>query len=190
MAEIRSKDKKIELLESQVAVLQNSVKLLLKKSDDNEQYSRRTSVRINHIPLPDDGRESADEVMTKVKDIIAETGELIPSTFLDRAHRVGKPITGDDGKRKQQVIVKFNTWHHRTLFYRSRKKLAYAKVHLDLTQTKFKLLKRSQDKVKDHVAVDFAFADVNCALCVRLKNGKFEYFNSEEELEQILNNSI
>ena len=45
-AEIRSKDRKIELLESRIAILENTVNLLAQKSDDNEQYSRRSSLRI------------------------------------------------------------------------------------------------------------------------------------------------
>ena len=190
ISEIRAKDKRIEVLESQVAILQNSVKLLTSKCDDNEQYSRRTSVRISNIPLPASGPESADDVMEKVKEVIQESKADITFDYLDRAHRVGKPFICEDGSRKQQIIVKFLTWHHRTLLYRNRKKLSSAKIHLDLTQSKFRLLKKSQEKVKDDNRVDFAFADVNCALCVRLKDGKFKYFSSEEQLDSILSNIL
>ena len=57
LEEIRAKDDKIRSLESRVeqlegnlSILQNTVKLLEIKSDDNEQYSRRPSLRISHIP--------------------------------------------------------------------------------------------------------------------------------------------
>ena len=69
------------------------------------------------------------------------------------------------------MIVKFTTWRHRTRFYRSRKKLSAAKVYLDLTQAKFKLLTSSQEKVRGSTVVDFVFADVNCALCALMTNG-------------------
>ena len=46
--EIRLRDSKIEVLESKVAVLQNTVDLLVNKCDNNEQYSRRCSLRINN----------------------------------------------------------------------------------------------------------------------------------------------
>ena len=190
VAEIRAKDKKIEFLESQVAILQNSVKLLSTKCDTNEQYSRRTSVRINNIPLPEHGSERSEDLISKVKEIIGESEAEIPHAFVDRVHRVGKPLVGEDGTRKQQVIVKFTTWHHRSLFYRNRKKLSSVKVYLDLTQTKFKLLKDSQAKVQRSNDVDFVFADINCALCTRLKNGVFRYFNSDDELDKILGISV
>ena len=158
---------------------------MITKCDNNEQYSRRTSVRINNITLPDE-RETPLDVMNKVKEVIVKSGVEIPDMYLDRAHRVGKPLVGEDGSRKQQVIVKFTTWRHRTLFYQGRKNLTSAKVYLDLTQSKFKLLKRSQTKVVGSNVVDFVFADINCALCARLKNGIFKYFSSDEQLVKIL----
>ena len=61
----------------------------------------------------------------------------------------------------------------------------------DLAQTKFKLLKDSQAKVQRSNVVDFVFADINCALCARLKNGVFKYFfNSDDELNKILGISV
>ena len=189
VAEIRAKDKKIEFPESQVAILQNSVKLLSTKCDNNEQYSRRTSVRINNIPLPEHGSERSEDLISNVKEIIGESEAEIPHAFVDRGHRVGKPLVGEDCTRKQQVIVKF-TWHHRSLFYRNRKKLSPVKVYLDLTQIKFKLLKDSQAKVQRSNVVDFVFADINCALCARLKNGVFRYLNSDDELDKILGISV
>ena len=174
------------MLESKIAILENSFNLLAVKCDANEQYSRRTSLRINNIPLPDDGNETADDCMEKVKTLISETGVDIPDTFLDRAHRVGKQITLDDGSVKQQVIVKFTTWHHHTLLYKNRKKLVHAKVYLDLTKSKFKFLKRCQEKVLDSRKVDYVFADVNCAICARMSNGAFRYFNTEAQFDDIL----
>ena len=190
LAEIRQKDKKIEILESKVAILENSVNLLSIRCDSNEQYSRRTSVRINNIPLPVDGNETSNQVFAKVKSVIEESEADVSEAYLDRAHRVGKPFVDHDGTRKQQIIVKFSTWYHRTLFYRARKKLSSAKVYLDLTQTRFKLLKDSRAKVQGNSKVDFVFADVNCSLCVRLKNGTFKSFNSDEELDKILGGLI
>ena len=185
VAEIKQKDKKIEILESKVAVLENTVRLLSTKCDNNEQYSRRTSVRINNVPLPENGNESSDDVFAKVKNIEESEAE-VDENHVDRAHRVGKPFVAEDGVKKQQIIVKFTTWYHRTLFYRARKKLETAKVFLDLTQTKFKLLKSSQAKVRDNDKIEFVFADVNCALCAKLRNGPFKYFNTEEQLDLIM----
>ena len=187
LLEIRAKDVKIEILESQVAVLQNTVKLLSAKCDGNEQYSRRVSLRINNIPLPaNDEDEIVDDVLVKVRNLFDEAEVNMSDNCIDRVHRVGKLIVGDDGARKQQLIVKFTTWRHRTRFYRSRKKLSAAKIYLDLTQAKFKLLTSSQEKVRGNTVVDFVFANVNCALCARMTNGNFKFFSSQEQLDKIL----
>ena len=183
---ITEKDRKIEIMESKIAILENTVNILKEKCDDNEQYSRRVSLRISNIPLPHGGKETAEQCMEKVKEVIREAGVVIPDVVLDRAHRVGRPKKDDDGSAKQQIIVRFTTWQHRTLLYKGRKNLANAKVYLDLTKTKFKLLKHCQAKVQDNNLVDFVFADVNCALCVRMKNGAFRYFNSENQLDDIV----
>ena len=185
VAEIRSKDRRIEALESEVAVLKNAVNLLSQKCDSNEQYSRRSSLRINNIPLPNEGgRESAEDVMNKVREVITETGADIPNKFIERAHRVGKTSIADDGTRKQQVIVKFTTWYHQ--LYKNRKNRDRARVHLGLTQSKFKLLNSCQAKVRESNIVNFVFADVNCALCARMADGAFKYFSSAEQLDKML----
>ena len=72
--EIREKDANIEILESKIAILENNLNLLTTECDNNEQYTRRGSLRINNIPLAGNGKESADQCMHKVKDVIAEAG--------------------------------------------------------------------------------------------------------------------
>ena len=187
--EIRLRDSKIEVLESKVAVLQNTVDLLVNKCDNNEQYSRRCSLRINNVPLPDSDNESADDVFEKVKGLIEECELDIPDNVIDRAHRVGKQIMATDGTRKQQVIVRFTTWRHRSMLYKNRKKLSNAKVYIDLTRMKFSLLKKAQDKVKNSNVIDYVFADLNCALCAKMSNGSFKFFSTEEHLDVLLGNN-
>ena len=92
----------------------------------------------------------------------------------------------EDGTQKQQIIVKFTTWRHRTQFYKKRKNLATAKVHLDLTKYKYNLLTIARNKVRGNELVDFVFADVNCALSIRLASGAFKFFKNEEQLDKIL----
>ena len=41
----------------------------------------------------------------------------------------------------------------------------------------------SINKVKDDDCIDFGCADINCSLCLRLKNGKLKLFNCSEELD-------
>ena len=167
------KDRQIEIFESRIALMANSINLLKEKCDNNEQYSRRTSVRVLNIPVPE-GQETADDCMEKIKEVIQNSGADIPDHVIDRAHRVGKVVVNEkDGSKKQAIIVKFTTWRHRTILYRSRKNLDGTKVFLDLTQ--------------NNPLVEYVFADVNCTLCAKLSNGKYEHFSNEKELDKILN---
>ena len=74
-------------------------------------------------------------------------------------------------------------YHVASLLYKNRKNISQVKINLDLTSSKFTLLKSCQAKVRGNRNVDFVFADVN--LCV-LVSGSFKYFNSEKQLDDIL----
>ena len=69
---IQEKDEHIELLESKVALMSNVIDKLKSSIDNNEQYSRRTSLRILNIPLPsaednEAEEETADVCLQKVR---------------------------------------------------------------------------------------------------------------------------
>ena len=51
MKKIEMLESRVEILESDVAIIKQSNKLLERKTDDNEQYSRRMCLRINGIPI-------------------------------------------------------------------------------------------------------------------------------------------
>ena len=58
---------------------------------------------------------------------------------------------------------------------------------MDLIKRKFELKKKAQVTVKNYEdVVDFVFADVNNNICLRVKDSRFKFFNSEEELNKIL----
>lgn len=191
--EIKKKDEKIdnlqervEILESKVAVLQNTVNLLERKADDNEQYSRRLCMRISGIPVSKD-REDGDVCLNKVKSIVNLIDNVdIPEVHYDRAHRIGKGKTNEKGEVERQMIVKFISWSARTKIYKNRKSLVNHRIYLDLTKRRFDLLKLAQVKVQGNNLIDFVFADINCKLSMRLKNGKFVYFSSEDELDKLI----
>ena len=106
---------------------------------------------------------------------------------IDRAHRVGKGKKDKNGNESRQMIVKFLSWRVRTQVYKNRKSLENNRLYLDLTKRRLDLLNVANEKVKDYEMVHFAFCDINCSLCLRLKNGQYKYFNSEEELGSLLN---
>ena len=195
LEEIRAKDEKIrsletrvEQLEGNVSILRNTVNLLEIKSDDNEQYSRRPSLRISHIPSSGYGENA-----NKCVELVIEEFNKIPNVHItksdiDRAHRVGRIITGEN-IRPRQMIVKLKSWDIRAQIYKGRKALKDRKIFTDLTRRRFALLKLANGKANGSEVVDFAFSDINCSLCAKLKNGEFKYFNSETEFDSILSSS-
>ena len=64
--------------------------------------------------------------------------------------------------------------------------LGNAKRYLEFTKRSYDLRQKAREKVEGNSKVDFVFADVNCNLCMRLTDGSFIHFSSEEELNTIL----
>ena len=109
----------------------------------------------------------------------------IEESEFNRIYRIG-PKINKNGKTFQQIIVKFKGFVPRTKVYRARKHKAYIAVHLDLTKSRYLLLKDAYSKVKNCSSVDFPCADINYSLCLWLKNGDWKFFNSLVELERLL----
>ena len=185
---IAQQDERIAILESKVAILEKHVEALSKNANNQEQYNRRLCLRINGIPLPrkSNESESADECLQKVKGVFKEIGVAIPDEVIDRAHRIGK-VRQSRGKKSQQMIVKFTTWRHRIMVYRARKNSKKVKIHLDLTKSNLDLIIRANEKLKENDD-NFAFADVNCRLCLKL-DGEFKYFETENEFLNLIGQS-
>ena len=66
---IQSLESRVEILEGNVAFLRNTCNLLDRKCDDNEQYSRRPSLRISNIPSAGN-EENADKCVELVVDLL------------------------------------------------------------------------------------------------------------------------
>ena len=84
----------------------------------------------------------------------------IPECVLDRAHRIGRITTDDSEIKTQPIIVRFETFRHRTLFYRSRKILKNKSVQLDLTKNRYSMLKEARKKVESNDRVKFVFLQI------------------------------
>ena len=123
---IITQEKRIVELESTVAMLQKHVCHLKQtqdtKLDDLEQYGRRLYARIDGVhEVPN---ESNEQVFKFIAGKIKETGEDIPTVVIDRAHRIGKSYNDRSSNKKcKSIIVRFTTFRHRTMFYRSRRNL-------------------------------------------------------------------
>ena len=98
--------------------------------------------------------------------------------MVDRAHRIGKVYTDEDSKKeKQDVIVRFTTFRHRTLFYKSRKNFkSDVKVRLDLTKSRYSVLRDARNLVESEAMIKFVYADINCNLKVHPAVGTDKFF--------------
>ena len=112
---------KVKCLEEKAVYDDKRYELLERKLDDGEQYSRRTSLRINGIKYT--GKETSEESMQKVKEEVEKLGVNLSDSDYDRAHRVSRPVDKQGNIVKhRQMIVKFTSFHARTLVYKSRVK--------------------------------------------------------------------
>ena len=173
MDEITSRNK---MLQQHVTSLKRSNEDLIKKCEENEQYGRRLCFIIKGIPRKE--KERSDEVLEQVRKLFGEAEVTIPDTVLDRAHRVSKS--------NHDVIVTFTTFRHRTLFYRKPKTLKGKSVHLDLTNSRLKLLNDAKNLISSRCDIAFCCADINCRCKVRYSDGKELFFESISNLEDIM----
>ena len=113
------------------------------------------------------------------KEVFTDKKFNIPENCMDRAHRIGnKKVV--DGVLSQIMIVRFTIWRYRTVISNK-----YS-IFLDLTIQRLNLLKRARDLVNGNDKVDFVFADVNCRLTIKLKDGRFRFFDNFEALEKLI----
>lgn len=201
-------DRRIEILETSCSLRQNvidnfqeRINQLERKSDDNEQYSRRSCLRIHGIEwkgrsTSDDGKEDVKKI---VEDCCLEMGIPYNDKDIDRAHRIGKEFFDKETQRTiKSIIVKFRSWESRKRFYNARPK-ASAKgvkkpgarkfgVAVDLTKNRHALLQHAKEVIKHYPEVNFAFADVNCSLGIRVNNSKMLFFHDKDSLYDHLGN--
>ena len=140
---------------------QEQVCLLECNNEELEQYGSKFCLRIEGVPSTEN--ESSDDVLGKVKSLIAESGCEIPDVGIDRAHRIDRGYK--DKSRNvpcKSIIVRFSTFRHRTLFYWNRNKLKNVKVRLDLTKKRYKIFTDATDFVKAYKNVDYVMVDINC----------------------------
>ena len=187
--EVNEKEERIAALESHVSILQNTMNLLKRRSEENEQYQRRHCLRIVGIePVSNDIKETGENCLEKAKKVFKDLNVDVPDCSIDRAHRIGSPFKNKKGVPCHAMIVKFTTWRHRSDVYKARKGSKYS-ISPDLTKERYNLLRNAReilDSWDNDSSVDFVYADINCRLMVKLKDGEFKSFNSIDEFNKML----
>ena len=178
-------DERVSSLESKVVSLETQDRLKTRKLDDLEQYGRSESLRFNGFQTK---QNKSSEICAKmVNEYIRNTLKVeVDNNDFNRIHRVGPKLRRDNGKECQQVIIKCKGFISRTKVCRARKHKSDISIQLDLTKRRYDLLKEARTRIKDVESVEYAFANINCSLGLRLKNGRFRFFKSSEQLNMAL----
>ena len=181
-------EERIVHLEQKQITSTHVTKLLTEGVDRLGQYHRRSNVMMRGVFLPE--KESNEEVENKVKRIIKdEMG--IPEVIgdFDKAHRICN-VKEINGKKHQDIIVKFKSHAARYKVYNGRKSLKNRKINPNLTKKRGKLMYDARLIIENIEKVHFIFADIHGDLQMRLKDpykGKhFFEFNSIESLNDLL----
>ena len=183
-ASIEKLNDKITNLEGKLAYFESQDELKSRKIDYLKQYGHQESLRFSGFEVKEN--ESKEECESKVKSYIKNCLNVdVEESEFNRIHRIG-PKINKNGKAFQQIIVKSKGFVPRTKVYTARKHKADIAIYLDLTKRRYLLLKDTYIRANNCASVDFACADINCSLCLRLKNGDWKFFNSLEELERLL----
>ena len=125
-----------------------------------------------------------------MKKICADLNLEAPDSNLDRALRIGKPYFGKVKKVKcKNIIIRFNTFRHRTLLYRPKNDIKQKKgykIRLDLTKRRSLMLSEANKLAPDNQNVNFCYADVNCRLKIRWNDNEEDFFDTLEDLGHLL----
>ena len=121
---------------------------------------------------------------------------LFNNEVADRAHRVGKDYMDKISKRKvKSITVKFKLWKTSQKLHNTRpwvqkdgkkKPFQIFIISVDLTRRRYQLLSEARKIGKYINAIKFVFVNINCSLGVGYDNGSFSYFNSKQELHDII----
>ena len=160
--------------------------------EELEQYDRRLCLRIDGLPTK--ANESSDDVLDSVKSLFKEAKVDIPESIIDRGHRIGSGyLDASSNNYCKSIIMRFTTFRHRTMFYRAKNKLKRGvRIKLDLKKSRYNLLKRANDHVKEVPSIKFCYADINCRLKLKFhdENQKDILFSSFNELRDIVDMEI
>ena len=111
-SKISEQNDKIYELESRVAIQEETINNLLTKCDDNEQYSRRSCLRIHGIES--NSNEKNEDVIEKIRECYNALELPFNEEVINHAHKVGKEYTDKILKKKvKPIIVKFKSWKAR-----------------------------------------------------------------------------
>ena len=140
--------------------------------------------------VPTKINESSDFLLYSTKSLFNEAKLDILEIVTECAHRTGsRYLDTSSSNNFQSVIICFTTFRYRNMFYRAKNKLKRGvRIKFDLTKSRYDLLKRADNNVKEIASIKFCYADINCHLKVIFtdKNQKDIFFSSSDDLGDII----
>ena len=180
----KEQNDRIEELESKLAIKQNIIDHLEIKCDDNEQYSRRSCLRIHGLDFSSDEDEG---VLKKVEKCYSDMGIEFNQIEIDRAHYIGKPYMDKKKNKVRSIIVKFRSWKSRTAFYKARprnhldrqkKPGSSFNVSLDLTKCRYNLLIKAKGLITITPQLLMLFFAILNIYTLNIKNAATRYISN------------
>ena len=179
---------RIEQLESVNAVMSKVNDELTRELDRLDQYSRRSNVIVKNVFLPEE--ETQEQLEHKIHKIIKKDLKMESAVNdIDKLHRTGK-VKSSNGKKLQNVIIRFKTHASRYAVFKEKKKLKNVKICPNLTRRRGKLWYDASQFIQQIPEIDFAYADIHGDLKFRLveeHQGKIVFpFDSLDGLKEII----
>lgn len=133
--ELREKDVKIHELESEVKALKTKMKSLENSTDDNEQYSRRNSVRV-FTKIQESPGEDTDRIILQLAETV---GADITKQDICRSHRVNRILPD----KIRPILVKFTNHRAKERLLSLRKETG-AYITEDLTKKRADIMYKAR----------------------------------------------
>ena len=165
---IEQLDQRIVELYSEKVLASHVNDLLSEQIDSLCQYSRRSCIVVEGLPVAEN--ETIESVETSTKDILVQNLGFKMDTVVnefDKAHRIG-PVKDN----KQKVIVKFRSHNFKSQVYANRRNCSNKKIKFrpSLTKKREDLLYEAIRNLEHHDNFHYAFADVNGTIKVKTNN--------------------
>ena len=180
---------RMESMENRMSYFEHSSYLQGRKLDDLEQVSRKNNLKLCGIGV--DANDTPDILMKAITDeYLGKEGIDLKRCDFDRCHRVGRKYKRDD-KLCQDVLLRMCSWNARNTIYKNRKRFRFF-IKADLTTRRQDILNYARNEASESSddsvgrTVDYVFADENCKLKLKSKNGKYFTFSSELEFSNLV----
>ena len=90
---------------------------------------------------------------------------------------------------QKSIILRFNSFRHRTLLYRAKNDIKQKKdykIRLNLAKRRYLMLLEANTLASDNQNANFCYADVNYRLKIRWIDNQEDFFDTLEDLRDLL----